>query len=108
MPTRNAIIHNRQLIDIPGKQDLMDSQTIKDLIERGLPDAAVQVFSEDNTHFQAVVIAEAFSGKRPLARHQQVYATLGPLVGADIHALSIRAYTPGEWQAKQGTGGASD
>jgi acid stress-induced BolA-like protein IbaG/YrbA len=83
----------------------MDSQTIKDLIERGLPDSAAQVFSEDNTHFRAVVVAEAFAGKRALARHQQVYATLGSLVGADIHALSIRAYTPEEWRAVEGTGG---
>lgn len=83
----------------------MDSKTIKDLIERGLPESTAEVFSEDNTHFQAVVVAEAFAGKRPLARHQQVYATLGSLVGADIHALSIRAYTPEEWRSAQGGGG---
>lgn len=83
----------------------MDSKTIKDLIERGLPECTAQVFSEDDTHFQAVVVAEAFAGKRPLARHQQVYATLGSLVGTDIHALSIRAYTPEEWRSVQGAGG---
>lgn len=82
----------------------MDPTAIKELIERGLPEATAQVFSEDNTHFQAVVVAEAFAGKRPLARHQQVYATLGPLVGTDIHALSIRAYTPEEWQTVQASG----
>ena len=82
----------------------MDPAAIKELIERGLPEATAQVFSEDNTHFQAVVVAEAFAGKRPLARHQQVYATLGPLVGTDIHALSIRAYTPEEWQSTQASG----
>jgi len=86
----------------------MDSKTIKDLIERGLPESAVQVFSEDNTHFQAVVVARAFAGKRPLARHQQVYATLGTLVGTDIHALSIRAYTPEEWTSAQRMGRESD
>lgn len=82
----------------------MDPAAIKELIERGLPEATAQVFSEDNTHFQAIVVAEAFAGKRPLARHQQVYATLGSLVGADIHALSIRAYTPEEWQSAQASG----
>jgi acid stress-induced BolA-like protein IbaG/YrbA len=82
----------------------MDPAAIRELIERGLPEATAQVFSEDNTHFQAVVVAEAFAGKRPLARHQQVYATLGSLVGTDIHALSIRAYTPEEWQSAQASG----
>lgn len=86
----------------------MDSKTIKNLVESGLPDSNVQVFSEDNTHFQAIVIAEAFAGKPRLARHQQVYATLGSLVGTDIHALSIRAYTPEEWRSVRDAGGESD
>lgn len=76
----------------------MDAEAIKDLIERGLPEAAVQVFSDDNTHFQAVIVAEGFVGKGRLVRHQEVYRCLGSLMGNDIHALSIRAYTPEEWQ----------
>jgi acid stress-induced BolA-like protein IbaG/YrbA len=76
----------------------MDAEVIKDLIERGLPEAAVQVFSDDDTHFQAVIIAEGFVGKGRLVRHQEVYRCLGSLMGNDIHALSIRAYTPEEWQ----------
>lgn len=86
----------------------MDPATIKDLIERGLPEATAGVFSEDNTHFQAIVIYEGFAGKRRLARHQEVYAALGTLVGTDIHALSIRAYTPEEWRSEQDSGGESD
>lgn len=86
----------------------MDTATIKHLIERGLPEATAQVFSEDNTHFQAIVVAESFAGERRLARHQKVYATLGTLVGADIHALSIRAYTPEEWRSVQAAGGETD
>jgi acid stress-induced BolA-like protein IbaG/YrbA len=58
--------------------------------------------SDDNTHFEALVVAEEFEGKRPLARHQLVYRCLGALVGNEIHALSIRAMTPAEWQAASG------
>lgn len=76
----------------------MEPIEIARLIESGLPDASVQVRSDDNTHFEAIVVAEAFSGKRPLARHQLVYRSLGNRVGNEIHALSIRAYTPDEWQ----------
>lgn len=76
----------------------MEPTEIARLIETGLPDASVQVNSDDNTHFEAIVVAEAFSGKRPLARHQLVYRSLGSRVGNEIHALSIRAYTPDEWQ----------
>ena len=58
--------------------------------------------SDDNTHYEAIVIASEFAGKRPLARHQLIYKTLGSLVGNEIHALSIRAFTPEEWQQQAG------
>ena len=70
---------------------------ISRLIEAGLEDCRASVFSEDNTHFEAIVVSPAFEGLRPLKRHQMVYGCLGERVGRDIHALSIRAYTPGEW-----------
>lgn len=76
----------------------MNASEVATLIRTGLPDAEVRVASEDDTHFEAVIIASAFEGKRMLARHQLVYATLGARMGREIHALSIQAYTPGEWQ----------
>lgn len=74
----------------------MDPSAIEKLIEEGLPDATVRVSSPDNTHFQAIVISEAFAGLRATARHQLVYRCLGDRVGNEIHALSIRALTPEE------------
>ena len=80
----------------------MDPSEITHLIEKGFENAIVKVMSDDNTHFEALVVAEEFEGKRPLARHQLVYRCLGALVGNEIHALSIKAMTPGEWQAAGG------
>ena len=74
----------------------MNPEEIARLIEAGFADARVEVSSDDNTHFEAVVVTAEFEGVRPLARHQLVYKTLGSLVGNEIHALSIRALTPGE------------
>ncbi|MDH3531748.1 MAG: BolA/IbaG family iron-sulfur metabolism protein [Gammaproteobacteria bacterium] len=76
----------------------MSPDEITRLIEKGFDDALVKVASDDNTHFDAVIVAGEFEGMRRLARHQLVYKTLGPLVGNEIHALSIRAFTPAEWQ----------
>ena len=42
------------------------------------------------------VVAPQFAGLRPLKRHQLVYAAIGPEVGRELHALSIRALTPEE------------
>lgn len=74
----------------------MDTETIKNLIERGLPGARAEVHGADGVHFEAVVVASAFAGKLPLARHRLVYAALGELMGGEIHALSLRTLTPEE------------
>ena len=76
----------------------MDTSEIAALIEAGLPNAIVSVQSPDNTHFEAVVVAEAFGGKRAFQRHQLIYKCLGSLIGNEIHAMSIRAHTPEEWR----------
>lgn len=47
-------------------------------------------------HFRMRIVAAAFAGLRPLARHQLIYQTLGELMQTDIHALSIDALTPDE------------
>jgi acid stress-induced BolA-like protein IbaG/YrbA len=74
----------------------MNSETIKNLIESGLAGAKADVEGADGVHFEATVIAEAFAGKLPLARHRLVYATLGDLMGGAIHALALKTLTPAE------------
>jgi len=72
----------------------VDAQTITNLIQTGLPDAHVQVQGDDGVHFEATVVSAAFTGKLPLARHRMVYATLGELMGREIHALALTTLTP--------------
>jgi acid stress-induced BolA-like protein IbaG/YrbA len=79
----------------------MDPDEIGKLIQAGFDNATVKVIG-DGSHFEALVVATEFEGKRSLARHQLVYKTLGTMVGNEIHALSIRALTPEEWQAQAG------
>jgi acid stress-induced BolA-like protein IbaG/YrbA len=85
----------------------MNASEVRSLIQVGLPQAQIQVVSNDDTHFEAVVVAAEFAGKRLLQRHQLVYASLGRLMGREIHALSIQAYTPAEWQEARARGGES-
>jgi acid stress-induced BolA-like protein IbaG/YrbA len=77
----------------------MNPQQVAQLIEAGLAGSRAVVTSADNVHFEAVVIAPAFSGKRAVQRHQLVYATLGAAVGNEIHALALQVYTPEEFGA---------
>lgn len=49
-------------------------------------------------HFSALIVSAAFEGKSPVQRHQLVYRVLGEMMQAEIHALSIKAFTPSEYQ----------
>jgi acid stress-induced BolA-like protein IbaG/YrbA len=74
----------------------VNADTIKNLIEQGLPGARAEVQGDDGVHFEATVVCEAFAGKLPLARHRMVYATLGERIGGEIHALALKTLTPAE------------
>lgn len=45
-------------------------------------------------HYSVRIVAPAFAGMAPLARHRAVYAALGTMMQDDIHALSIQAEPP--------------
>jgi len=47
-------------------------------------------------HFQLIIVSPQFSGKATQARHRMVHAALGSMLEREIHALSIKAYTPDE------------
>ncbi len=74
----------------------MTNEQIQKMIEAGLPGAEVRVRG-DGTHFEAVVVSEAFSGLSMVQQHQRVYACLGDSMQGAIHALSLRTYTPEKW-----------
>ncbi len=79
---------------------MMTPQEIEDLIRSHLPGTTATVHSTDNVHFDAVVVSPSFAGKHTLQRHRLVYGALGARIGAEIHALSIQAFTPEEWSAR--------
>lgn len=77
----------------------MNREQVAAMIQAGLPAARVEVQSEDDVHFSALVVAEEFAGLRPLQRHQMVYRTLGDKMGGEIHALALTTLTPDELAA---------
>ncbi len=77
----------------------MQLQELQTLLEHAFPGAAVEVQSPDDVHFAARIVTAAFAGKATLARHRMVYAALGPRMGGEVHALSLRTLTPAEVEA---------
>ncbi|MBR02981.1 MAG: BolA family transcriptional regulator [Acidiferrobacteraceae bacterium] len=47
-------------------------------------------------HYNVTIVSERFVDLDTLARHRLVYQAVEELMHSDIHALSIRAYTPEE------------
>ena len=74
----------------------MYSDGIKVLIEASIEDAVVNVSSDDNVHFEAIVISQGFHEKSLVQRHQMVYGSLGNKMQSEIHALSLTTLTPKE------------
>lgn len=75
----------------------MDPKEIRAMIEAGMPGSSVEV-EGDGTHFEAVIVSSDFSGKSLLERHQLVYKVLGDAMKERIHALSLKTYTPEQWE----------
>lgn len=46
------------------------------------------------SHFRVRIVAQAFAGLAPVARHRLVYAAVGDLIPGEIHALAVEALPP--------------
>lgn len=80
----------------------MTAQELQALIAAGLPCEHIEV-QGDGRHWYATLVSAEFEGKRLIQRHQRVYATLGDKIKTDeVHALSMKTFTPAEWQAQGG------
>ena len=75
----------------------MTDQQLHDIISAGLPCTHLEV-DGDGRHWSAVIVSCEFEGLRAIARHKRVYAALGERIQNDeVHALSMKTFTPGEW-----------
>lgn len=72
-------------------------ELVQQYIAAGLACTHLEV-QGDGQHFQALIVSEAFEGKRLIQRHQIVYAALGDRMREEIHALSMKTLTPAEFQ----------
>lgn len=79
----------------------MTADELRSLITAGLPCEHITM-EGDGRHWFATIVSSAFDGKRLIQRHQLVYATLGDRMKTDeVHALSMKTFTPVEWAAAQ-------
>ena len=79
----------------------MEPKTIEDKIKAHIECDYIHVHSDDLRHYAATIVSPAFAGLNKLKRHRQVHQALGSVMGNEIHAMSIQAMTPDEYQQTQ-------
>ena len=74
----------------------MTAEEIRAKIETGLPGSRVEVRDTTGTgdHFEAVIVAQQFTGKSMVEQHRMIYSILGPAMSGPIHALALRTSAP--------------
>lgn len=79
---------------------MVTPESIQKNIEQGMTTSYLKVVG-DGQHFEAVIVSEEFAGLSRIQRQQRVNKTLGDRMDGEIHALSMKTFTPQEWQEKQ-------
>ena len=68
-----------------------------EVIDRSHEHAGHEGAKAGGGHFDVIIIAETFNDMSTVQRHRAIYDALGDAMKTEIHALSIRAYTPEEF-----------
>lgn len=76
---------------------MVTPEQVKQYIAGGLACEVLEV-TGDGHHFEAIIVARAFDGLPRVRQHQLVYQALGERMRAEIHALSMKTYSPHEWK----------
>ncbi len=79
---------------------MTDEEEIQDAITEAISAEKIIVKNpmKDGLHFEAIVVSEEFIGKSLIIQHQMVMDPLKPLFGSNLHALSLKTYTPNKWR----------
>jgi acid stress-induced BolA-like protein IbaG/YrbA len=78
---------------------MVEPSYVEASIRAGLPVTHLEV-SGDGAHFEAVIVSPSFTGLNRVRQHQLVYAALGERMREEIHALSMKTFSPEEWAAR--------
>lgn len=79
----------------------MNIETIKEKLEQALALEQCIVKGENGT-FQVIAVSEIFADMSRVKKQQTIYGPLTEEIASNaIHALSIKALTPDEWQKQK-------
>ncbi|WP_390882407.1 BolA family protein [Halomonas saccharevitans] len=84
----------------------MQPSDVKALLENRLDGCEFHIQGE-GCNFQVAAVGEVFEGLSPVKRQQMIYGALTEEIASGaLHAVSIKTYTPQQWQAATDQQGA--
>lgn len=76
----------------------MEKSEIQSVLMESLPLQEIHV-NGDGSHFEVIAVGELFGDMSRVKKQQTIYAPLMEYISDNrIHALSIKTYTPAEWE----------
>ena len=75
----------------------MTANDIRESILEKLECEFVEILGEDGSHFEGTIVSRLFEGLNRVKQHQMVFNALGDKMKSEIHALSMKTYSPNEW-----------
>ena len=88
MSTKDTIINKLREAFLPESLDVADESHLHEGHAGHRPGG--------ETHFRVYIVSPAFEGKSRIERHRMVNATLAAELKGSVHALAVKAQTPGE------------
>lgn len=80
---------------------MITTTQIKAVIETAIAGSNAMIEGDDGVHFEAIVVAEQFTGLSKVKQQQLVYQALHDAIrSGELHALALKTYTPTEWALK--------
>ena len=79
---------------------MISPDEIKATLSKGLPVSVVETqdLTGGGDHWQVIIVSPAFEGKGLVEQHRMVNEVLKePLADQRIHALSLKTYSPAQW-----------
>ena len=79
---------------------MISPDEIKSTLSKGLPVSLVETqdLTGGGDHWQVIIVSPAFEGKGLVEKHRMVNEVLKePLADQRIHALSLKTYSPAQW-----------
>lgn len=78
----------------------MNGEQLQRIIKNTLNDSQIYIKTQDNVHFNAVIISRRFEKIGSKVKQQRlIYNIINEyIISGEIHAISMKTYTPDEWK----------